>query len=119
MIVFVILLLPGFMQVRWMGRLLCTAAIWAKPEAIRCAHSTPLHHALVHAQLVAWYIFSRRIARNMRYGPGPRQHLDLYWPPGASRKVASIESAKIPVVIYITGIYAARLLLIIRSQTLC
>lgn len=58
----------------------------------------------VRMQLVAWYIFSRRIARNVRYGPGPRQHLDLYWPPGASRKVASSDSAKTPVVIYITGV---------------
>lgn len=67
--------------------------------------SAPLHIVLVRAQLVAWYIFSRRIARNVRYGTGPRQHLDLYWPPGASRKVASAESTKMPVVIYITGMH--------------
>lgn len=50
--------------------------------------------------MVAWYYFSSRIIRSIRYGKESRQVLDLYVPPGHwARRSEGLR----PVVIYVTG----------------
>ena len=55
------------------------------------------------AQMIVFYFFSPRITRSVVYGPRPRNTLDLYLPRHHLRDLQE----PVPVVIYLTGRFAA------------
>ena len=113
MFVYVTCLLPGFIPVR---RLCCP--VHAQPAkhskapniSLRRLHRLPaptlspdLNIPLSSApsatpQMVIWYIMSPRVIKNVAYGPGPRQQLDLYIP-----EARNADGSQHAVVIFITG----------------
>jgi hypothetical protein len=55
-------------------------------------------HPLPHAQMLVYYYTSCDIHRGVRYGPKPRQTMDIYRPVHSK-----LQREKHPVVIFVTG----------------
>jgi hypothetical protein len=59
--------------------------------------------------VAAFYLLSPRVVRGVRYGPAPRNYLDLYLP---RAHLHTVDAAALrPVIVYVTGERCAALCL--------